>query len=117
MEHSDDLDIDVDMFRARILALKQELKELIEESVEDSKPVELDQTRVGRLSRMEAMQEQEMALEIANRRYIQMQRFDAALARMDEGEFGYCVVCGEDIEKARLEVDPAVPSCIVCASA
>lgn len=107
--------IDCNKYKVQLIELKKELQDLMDESIEDSKPVELDQTRVGRLSRMEAMQEQAMAIEVAHRRHIQMLRIDAALQRIEEGEFGYCVICGEDIEKERLAIDPAVHSCVVCA--
>ena len=39
-----------------------------------------------------------------------------ALRRMDSGAYGYCVRCDEEIAPARLELDPAVATCIVCAS-
>ncbi len=38
-----------------------------------------------------------------------------AAARMDEGEYGACVTCGEDIAAKRLELDPAAAVCIACA--
>jgi DnaK suppressor protein len=39
----------------------------------------------------------------------------AALRRIDEGEFGYCADCGEDIDPRRLKVDPTNSRCIICA--
>jgi DnaK suppressor protein len=49
------------------------------------------------------------------RRAGEIRRIDAALARLDEGEYGYCVECGEPIAPKRLEIDPAVPRCAGCA--
>ena len=40
----------------------------------------------------------------------------AALERMDAGEYGYCVKCGNEISEDRLEVLPCTPCCRVCAS-
>lgn len=80
-----------------------------------AKPVELDQTRVGRLSRMDALQGQAMAKETERRRTIELQRIAGALARIEEEEFGYCVMCGEGIPLKRLELDPAVTTCVHCA--
>ena len=40
---------------------------------------------------------------------------DAALARIREGEFGYCVMCGEEMASERLDLDPAAALCIQCA--
>ena len=77
--------------------------------------VTLDQSRVGRLSRMEAMQAQQMAAETARRRTVEMQRIKAALKRIANDAFGYCLRCEEDISPARLDHDPSVTLCIDCA--
>lgn len=78
--------------------------------------VQLDQQSVGRLSRMDALQNQAMAKAQQVRREIQTTRLKAALARINAGEFGYCDDCGEDIAPKRLELDPSVTRCISCAS-
>jgi DnaK suppressor protein len=85
-------------------------------SSEGREPVTLQQDSVGRLSRMDAMQQQSMALAAANRRKGERGRIMAAIARIEEGEWGYCLGCGENIAKARLEHDPSVSQCIKCAS-
>lgn len=77
--------------------------------------VTLDQQSVGRLSRMDALQGQAMAKATAARRVAQRKRIAAAFARIDEGEYGYCTDCGEEIAEKRLDLDPAVPTCISCA--
>jgi len=77
--------------------------------------VELDQTRQGRLSRMDAMQQQAMAAETARRRALELTRIAAALARIDSGDYGLCVRCDEGIAPRRLQVDPAATLCIRCA--
>ena len=77
--------------------------------------VTLDQQSVGRLSRMDALQQQAMAKATAGRRAAQVQRIKAALKRLDEGEFGYCADCGEDIAPARVELDPTALKCLDCA--
>lgn len=81
---------------------------------EGQKVVELDQQAVGRLSRMDALQSQAMARAQAARRAAERQRIRAALARLDEGEWGYCTDCGEALEPRRLAADPAVPRCLSC---
>lgn len=78
--------------------------------------VELDQQAIGRLSRMDALQNQAMANANHARRQSERSRLMAALARIDDGEFGYCEDCGEDIVKGRLELDPAAAKCIGCAT-
>jgi len=94
-----------------------ELTELSEQSRESQAPVELDQTRQGRLSRMDAMQGQAMAQATDARRRQQIAALKAALARIVNGEFGECMECGEDIAAARLNSNPAITLCIDCASA
>tara|TARA_Y100001933_G_scaffold174023_1_gene172449 strand:+ start:220 stop:570 length:351 start_codon:yes stop_codon:yes gene_type:complete len=94
-----------------------ELTELSEESRESQAPVELDQTRQGRLSRMDAMQGQAMARATDARRLRQISALKAALARIDSGDFGLCIECAEPIAEPRLESNPAITLCIDCASA
>ena len=77
--------------------------------------VELDQQAVGRLSRMDALQNQAMAKASGARRHAERTRLNAALARLDEGEFGYCDSCGDGINPKRLALDPAATLCIDCA--
>lgn len=94
--------------RAELIALEKA-------TTDDRRPVELDQTRVGRLSRMDALQGQAMALETERRRRQEIQKIEAAIGRLDSGDYGYCVSCGEEIEAARLKIDPAIPICLSCA--
>jgi len=99
--------------------LQARLAELVEEdrlSEADRAPVQLDQDSVGRLSRIDAMQVQAMALAAQRRRRAERDRIAAALRRLDEGEFGYCTGCGEDIAEGRLRHDPSAALCIACAS-
>lgn len=81
----------------------------------DRVTVMLDQTSVGRLSRMDAMQQQAMAQATQRRRSTRNLRIMAALHRIKEGEFGYCQDCGDEIAKARLDLDPTTPTCLTCA--
>ncbi len=83
----------------------------------ESGPVELDRARVGRLSRMDAMQQQAMSQATSRLTDLERQRIEAALARMKEGEYGYCLACGDEIAEGRLRFDPSVATCIDCAQA
>jgi DnaK suppressor protein len=65
---------------------------------------------------MDAMQSQAIALEGKRRREIQLKRIEAALERIEEGEYGYCASCDEEINGRRLQVDPANPFCVQCAA-
>ena len=77
--------------------------------------VVLDQQAVGRLSRIDALQNQAMAKATGARRDAERGRLLAALQRLDDGEFGYCDDCGDEIAKGRLQLDPAALKCVDCA--
>jgi len=101
--------------RRRLEALLAEVRAASTATADDRQPVVLDQTMVGRLSRVDALQRQAMAQATDRQRQQQIQRLRAALERLDAGEYGSCVRCGNEIAARRLEADPAVPTCIDCA--
>ncbi len=105
-------ELDLDYFRARLLARKVELEHLLDISAQAGATVKLDQTSVGRLTRMDALQAQAMAQETARRRALEISRIDAALKRINEGEYGFCLNSGEPIPAARLELDPAASTLV-----
>ena len=107
--------LDLEKMRARLEARLEELIGLNESAAQARAPVALDQARVGRLSRMDAMQNQQIAAETARRRDMEIGKVKAALSRLDRGEYGYCLKCEEDMDLGRLEFDPAATLCITCA--
>lgn len=114
---SDRTDLDIGAIRRR---LEERLREIAAHESGDGRKadtaaVELDQSSVGRLSRMDAIQVQEMALAGKRRRLAELARIQAAVKRIDDGDYGFCVNCDEPIALKRLEVDPATPACIRCA--
>ena len=113
MQDSDQLD----SFRQKLLQLQAGLSALTDTGDEAAKVVELDQTSVGRLSRMDALQGQAMSRECGRRRVLELQKIAAALRRIDAGDYGYCLACDEPIALQRLALDPAVTLCIECATA
>ncbi len=103
-------------------ALAERLRAELRASREDDagtrearRPVALDQQSVGRLSRMDALQDQAMAQGQSRRREAREEVIRAALARIEASGYGLCAECGEPIAAARLDLDPAVPTCIACA--
>lgn len=107
---------DPSLFKARLLALREELVAVDASGEGAASVVELDQSRLGRLSRMDAMQGQAMAAEANRRRQFQLRQIESALERIEQDEYGWCVECGEAIDVKRLDFDPATPCCIQCAS-
>lgn len=103
--------------RTQLLTLRSTLQSELEDGASGAATVELDQTRVGRLSRMDALQAQAMSAEANRRRQLSLTRIESALKRIEDGRFGVCITCEEPIPEARLDVDPTVLKCIACAEA
>lgn len=98
-----------------LLSRQKDLLALEETGTEAAAIVELDQTRVGRLSRMDALQGQAISQERERRRKLQLQNIAAALRRIEQDDYGYCNECGEEIAFKRLQFDPAATLCFDCA--
>ena len=107
--------IDTKKMQKLLAARREELLTLIDVGEETRTDTELDQQRIGRLSRMDAMQQQAMEDETSRRRDKELHRIDSALDRIESEDFGYCTACDEPIAFKRLENDPATPLCILCA--
>lgn len=103
------------IYRQRLLDRQIELKQLSESSREARSAVDLDQSRVGRLSRMDALQMQAMEKASEDRRHIELQRIERALNLIDSGDYGECISCGEIISPKRLNLDPSFINCVSCA--
>ena len=110
-------DMNTERHKKSLLEMKRSLLQAQETGDQAEQTVELDQARVGRLSRMDAMQAQAMSKETGRRRRNTLLRIEAALRRIEEGDYGYCQECGENIAPARLDIDPSAQLCIQCASA
>lgn len=107
---------DIDHFRIRLLEVKEEILALTETRDATAATVKLDQSSVGRLSRMDALQQQAMAVDNRRRARMTLKRIDAALLRCNDGSYGLCIDCDEPIASARLEFDPTTLRCFECAS-
>ncbi len=109
--------VDIELFRTKLTQARAELSSLSKAATDSRKPVELDQQSVGRLSRQDALQQQAMAKAQESRRGNELRKIEQALARLDEGEFGWCQECGEAIDVRRLEIDLTATACAPCAGA
>ncbi len=103
-------------FDTRIRSRLAELEQSSEAGKKAQEVVHLDQQAVGRLSRMDALQNQAMAKAQQANRNREMSRLKAALARIEEGEYGFCEDCGDEIPIGRLNLDYAASKCVSCAS-
>ncbi|MBX2849231.1 MAG: TraR/DksA C4-type zinc finger protein [Acidiferrobacterales bacterium] len=109
-------DIDLKYYEQRLLDEQERILGITELISEASKTVKLDQNRVGRLSRMDAMQSQAMAQAGAARQQRQLTLIENALNRIDDGEYGRCLNCDDYIANARLKIEPTSEYCIRCAN-
>lgn len=105
---------EIDRCRERLVALREQIRQLQASSKDSTRPVELDQASVGRVSRIDAIQAQQMARETDRRRGHHLARIEGALRRIDSGDFGCCFVCGEEIGARRLAADPTITRCVAC---
>lgn len=102
-------------FRALIIDRLDSLATRDQTARSQAVSVELDQTRVGRLSRMDALQMAHMHADSDRRRQQEILALKSALRRIEEGEYGRCMECDEWIADKRLEIDPTALYCIQCA--
>ncbi len=103
-------------YESKLRDLLAELEGQIEESKEERAPVEVD-GRMGRVSRGDAMQVQQMAVEMGRRREQRLSLLHTALERLENGTYGLCGRCRRPIGEARLEAMPEVVLCVRCAAA
>ena len=102
----------------RLLKLKAvDLKSQLESTKHNSEPVTLDQQSVGRVSRIDAIQQQQMSVANREQSALLLTQVSAALQRAESGDYGVCLECGESIGFARLEVQPSSQYCLECQSA
>ena len=104
------------MIELEILA-NEELDRLVndeEEAGDDTAPVSPDRA-IGRLSRLDSMQIQEMAKDAQRRREKRIQDLRKALERMDGGFYGACEKCSSWIDYERLKAKPEAVTCGACA--
>ena len=104
-----------DEIKLRLIKLQSTLQEDIAESKKSSHPVQLDQQSVGRVSRIDAIQQQQMQLASLQRLERRLKQVVTALKKVKDEDFGTCSLCEEPISMNRLRARPESPMCIDCA--
>jgi DnaK suppressor protein len=107
---------DLNTIYLQLRARESALRERTQQSSSSSAVVELDQSKVGRLSRMDALQAQAMSKAADTRCIDELRRIKSALSRLESGDYGFCDECGEAISPQRLNIDPSATLCIGCAN-
>ena len=100
--------------RTQLVALVADLEAALSASAASAAPVVLDQSSVGRLSRMDAMQQQAMAKATRHKAQLRLTQCKAALSAFDRDEYGLCRKCEEPIGYPRLSAKPEAPFCLEC---
>jgi DnaK suppressor protein len=100
-------------FQQQLLAMRRALEARSESAAQDREPVSLDQP-IGRLTRMDAIQQQQMALGQQQRVEQELRQIEAALRRLEDQRYGSCLRCHEAIPYARLKIRPTTTLCYDC---
>ena len=103
-------------YRARLEDAAADLRRRITAGEDAEQPVTPDRA-IGRLTRVEAMQAQQMALALRRRHEQRLQRIERALGLIAQGAYGVCTRCGDDIAPARLDAAPDTFLCVACVEA
>lgn len=106
----------LEQFVHRLRTERHETNEAIEQARQSAAPVELDQSSIGRVSRIGALQQQALARGLLERLLVRRRKIAAALTRVGSGTYGICCACATDIGPERLNADPAVVFCQECAA-
>ena len=106
----------IEQLRDSLKTRQQQLEQLVNSTHSGTETVTLDQQSVGRVSRIDALQQQQMALANQQQASAQLRAIERALRAIDSGDFGICSECGENIAFARLEVQPFSSLCLGCQS-
>lgn len=100
-------------FGAILRDREKEVLERLVANAETAEPPSLDE-EIGRLTRMDHLQQQQMALHGRRRLKTQLAQVRGALARVEAGTFGVCAMCSADLPRGRLELSPETPFCVPC---
>lgn len=109
-------DSEIKIFHDKLIENRKTLMTTLEGETKSAETVELDQSAMGRLTRMDALQGQAMSQETKYRHEEGLRQISSALSRIESGDYGYCLKCDELISTARLNIDPAATLCIDCAN-
>lgn len=107
-------DATLERFKQQLEELEAELRDSVEGKADATAPVQVDSS-IGRLSRMDAIQSQQMALGLKARQQQALLRVQNALKAIANGTYGECRRCKGPIATERLEAQPDAVFCVTCA--
>lgn len=109
-----------DQLEALTTALDRAVRKLersMRTTEEALRPVTLDQSAVGRLSRIDSLQNQGLTRNLQEREQAKLGQVITAYQRIEAGTYGLCTECGGQIPFDRLDVFPETPTCAACTGA
>ncbi len=110
----DDLsDNQITELQLRLTTQREELISLLKSTRDGTRPVALDEP-IGRLTRMDAMQQQNMSAETRRQAGLRLRQVEQAIGHVERGTYGLCLRCEDPIGYARLNARPESPFCLVC---
>ena len=95
--------------RKRLIKIEGHIIELRELS----KPIEPD-CAIGRVSRMDAINNQSINQASLEKKLIQQNGLQAALENINQDDFGKCLNCGAEIQMGRILIMPESRKCVNC---
>lgn len=109
--------LSADQIEALTLELDRSLRKLAQSmrTTEDMlRPVKLDQSAMGRLSRIDLLQSQGLTRNLQEREQAKLGQVTTAFQRIEDGSYGICTECGGEIRFERLQIFPETPTCSAC---
>ncbi len=104
---------ELEELRSLIEKTLAEVEASLEDARDDAKPVNLD-LEIGRVSRVDALQQQQFAVARRGELETRQKQLRSALSRIQAGSFGECLRCEEPIGLRRLRVRPESTQCREC---
>ena len=101
-------------YKDKLEAVLLEIEDYLSKSEDAAEAVSPDKS-LGRLSRMEAMQDQQLVLEVRRRQKRRKAEVFNAISRLEQDQYGQCIFCGIQIAEERLDTFPEVQTCMKCA--
>lgn len=105
---------ELEFFREALNKMLNDILQKGQETIEDM--TESGQVYADPADRATAESDRAFTLRLRDRERKLIKKIQQAITRIDEGEFGYCVSCGEEISIARLKARPVTTLCIACKS-
>jgi DnaK suppressor protein len=104
----------LDEMKAMLLKLKEETLKEINKTVKSGSDVPVNEPSGDIYDQASSERDRELGLLLGDREREKLKNIDEALLRLDEGEYGICEECEEEIPIGRLKIVPFARHCVKC---